>query len=427
MHKRILASMMLLLLFIPLGAASFTGGIPVREKLFYSEEELSKVDFTTPLTEGEREYYEDTHIYITTAAPSDPVYIFFGHAGIEVDTPDTPPVMFDYGTFRFDNTFYINFALGRLYYNVIESYSFYRYEEFQMDDRTVKRIELDLTPEEKKAVIGFLSYNILPENDTYLYHYYKDNCATRLRDIYNAATGGAFREWCEKQETGKGFRAWSLPYMHPSFFFAFILNYLQGPLVDEPVDLYEACFLPDILLQTIEEYEGKNAEIIYQTKSRPDTPDHYDLITRSFIAGLAISILILLTSSKKKWISRIGDLTSGAVYLFLGVMSLVLLFMMTMTNHDVTYGNTNIIVISPFVLALAAMHLASLGKKERRKGLGSLSKILLISVLSLLALKGCLIDILYEDNIAYFVFIIPLYAAEVLVSRMKAKAVSLYR
>ena len=108
-------------------------------------------------------------------------------------------------------------------------------------------------------------------------------------------------------------------------------------------------------------------------------------------------------------------------------MSLVLLFMMTMTNHDVTYGNTNIIVISPFVLALAAMHLASLGKKERRKGLGSLSKILLISVLSLLALKGCLIDILYEDNIAYFVFIIPLYAAEVLVSRMKAKAVSLYR
>ena len=420
MLKRILVLLILILSLSAVNAASFTGGIPVREDLFYSEEELKNFDFQAPLDESERNYYENTHIYIVTASPSDSVYIYFGHAGIEVDTPSSPPVMFDYGTFRFDNTFYINFMLGRLYYNVIESYSEYRYLEFESEDRTIKRIELNLTPEEKKAVIAFLSYNILPENDTYLYHYYKDNCATRLRDIYNAATGGAFRAWCEERDTGKSFRAWSLPYMHQSFFFAFILNYLQGPLVDIPVDLYEACFLPDILIDSIAQFEGIEPEIIYETETRPDTPDQYDLTLRSLLAGIIFSALILLTASDKKWIRRIGDLSSGAVYLFLGILSIVLLFMMTLTNHDVTYGNPNILIISPFVLALSAMHFASIGKKERRKGLRSLSLILFTAVLSLLIIKGCLIDILYEDNIAYYLFILPVYGAEVIVRELSS-------
>ena len=74
-----------------------------------------------------------------TASPSEPVYIYFGHAGIAIETPDMPEVMFDYGSFRFDESFYMNFIFGRLYYTIIESYSSYRYDSFIAEDRMMDR------------------------------------------------------------------------------------------------------------------------------------------------------------------------------------------------------------------------------------------------------------------------------------------------
>ena len=419
--RKLISSLFLLLLMLPfLSAASVSGGIPIRDDLFWSEEELQDVDFSAPLTDKEREYYENTHIYLITAAPSEPVYIYFGHAGIAIETPDSPEVMFDYGSFRFDDSFYINFIFGRLYYTIIESYSSYRYDEFMYADRTVERIELMVSPEAKKAIIGFLSYNMRPENNTYLYHYYEDNCATRPRDIYNAATGGAFREWAGNIETGKSFRAWSTPYMSPSFFFAFVLNYLQGPSVDRPVSLYEACFLPDVLLSAISEYEAKEPETLYQTRTREATPERYSLALRSVILAALFSAAILLTATRSRALRIIGDLVSAALWLFMGILSTVLLFMMVATNHNVTYGNWNVLIISPLVLALATLHIASLGRKERRRSIGRIVRPMLMLSCILLVLKGCLMDMMIQDNLSYYIFAIAAYASEYLVSVLSA-------
>ncbi len=420
MRKLISALLLLFAVLTAVNAASSSGGIPIRDDLFWSEEELEKIDFSAPLSDSEREYYENTHIYYVTASPSEPVYIYFGHAGISVDTPDMPEIMFDYGTFRFDDSFYVNFIFGRLYYTIIQSYASYRYDEFINDDRTVKKIELMITPEAKKAVMGFLAYNVLPENDTYLYHYYKDNCATRPRDIYNAATGGEFRSWAESIDTGKSWRAWSTPYMHPSLFFAFILNYLQGPSVDEPVSLYDAAFLPDVLLSAIEEFENTEAETVYETKTREDTPLTYSLTLRSIPIALIFSLFILLTATRWRGLRIVGDIISGMVWLFMGLLSVVLLFMMVATNHNVTYGNWNILIISPLVLALAFMHFASIGKRERRKSIGRLSRLMLIVSSVMLVLKGCLMDMMIQDNIAYYIFALSAYASEYLVMVLSA-------
>ena len=420
MRKLISALSLLLLSLSLISAASISGGIPIREDLFWSEEELKNIDFSAPLSNSEREYYENTHIYLVTASPSEPVYIYFGHAGIAIETPDMPEVMFDYGSFRFDESFYMNFIFGRLYYTIIESYSSYRYDSFIAEDRTVEKLELMISPEAKKAVIGFLSYNILPENSTYLYHYYNDNCATRLRDIYNAATGGEFRKWAENIDTGKSFRAWSTPYMHPSLFFAFILNYLQGPNVDKPVTLYDACFLPDILLSSIEEFEKASAETMYETQTREATPETYSLTLRSIGIAAVFSVLILLTATKYRLLRIIGDITAGFIWLLMGLLSVVLLFMMVATNHNVTYGNWNVMIISPFVLILAFLHFSSLGRKEKRKSIGRISRLMLIVSSTMLVLKGCLMDMMIQDNLAYYIFAISAYASEYAVSVLSA-------
>ena len=115
--RKLLPLLIAMILALPLYAASVEGGIPIRGDLFWSEEELAKMDFNAQLTDDEREYYENTHIYLVTASPADPVYVYFGHAGIAVDAPDRDEIMFDYGSFRFSDGFYINFILGRLYYS----------------------------------------------------------------------------------------------------------------------------------------------------------------------------------------------------------------------------------------------------------------------------------------------------------------------
>ncbi len=415
--RKILPLLILLTAASALGAASVSGGIPVREGLFYSEEELCKVDFSAPLSSSERSYYEECRIYIVTASATEPVYAYFGHAGIEVEAPGSAPVMFDYGTFAFGDGFYLNFALGLLYYSLNESYADFRLDDFISDDRTVRRLELELTAEEKRAVIAFLTFNAEPENSTYLYHYYKDNCATRIRDIYNATTGGEFRKWAENIETGRSFRDWSTPYMAPSFFFAFLLNYLQGPEVDRPVNLYEACFLPDVLLSSIEEYEGRTADTLHQSETRKPVSENYSLTLRTAAAAIVFAIIICLASSRYKAARVLSDLASGVVWLFLGVLSAVLLFMMTATNHDVTYWNANVLVISPLVLANAFLHFASIGKKERRRALMLLSRTLLAAVSVLLAAKGCLMGTAVQDDIAYYILAITAYAAEYLTAR----------
>ena len=410
-----------MILALPLYAASVEGGIPIRGDLFWSEEELAKMDFNAQLTDDEREYYENTHIYLVTASPADPVYVYFGHAGIAVDAPDRDEIMFDYGSFRFSDGFYINFILGRLYYSCIETYASYRYDDFIRNDRTIKKIELMMTPEAKKATLAFLSYNVLPENETYLYHYNEDNCATRPRDIYNATTGGAFKSWAEDIECGT-YRSWSTLYLSKSLFFNYVLNFLQGPSVDKPITLYEATFLPDLLMKAIEEYEGSEAETVYQTKSREALPEHYSLVLDSLPVLFATAVIILLTASNKKWIRVIAHSISAIIYLFLAVLSTALVLFMCFSNHDVTYGNWNILILPPFILALSAMHIASLGKKERRKSIAFFSRIMLITTLVLLSIKGCFLSFFIQDNIVYYLTAIILYGSEIC-----ATALSSYR
>ena len=416
--RRLLFVIIMLLLILPLPSASVEGGIPIRADLFWSEEELAKMDFTAPLSDEEREYYENTHIYLVTASPADPVYVYFGHAGIAVDTPDMDEVMFDYGSFRFSDGFFINFILGRLYYSCIETYASYRYDDFVRADRTIKKIELEMTPEAKKTTIAFLNYNVLPENEVYLYHYYNDNCATRPRDIYNATTDGDFREWAEQRNCGT-FRSWSTLYLSKSLFFNYVLNFLQGPSIDKPISLYEATFLPDVLMDAVAEYQGSIAETTYETKTREPLPDSYSLTLHSIPLLLAGAIIILLTASKRKWLRVIGDLLSSFIYLFFAVLSAILVFVMCFTNHNVTYGNWNFLFIPPFIIVLTVLHLASLGKKERRKSIAFFSRIMLIVTLVLLTIKGCLMSIMIQDNIVYYLTALVLYGSE-----MAATAIS---
>ena len=204
--------------------------------------------------------------------------------------------------------------------------------------------------------------------------------------------------------------------MHKSLFFAFVLNYLQGPRVDRPVSLYDACFLPDVLISAVSRYEGSEPEILHETRTREATPESYSLTGRSIIISAVAAFFILLTGAKHKALRIIGDISSALIWLSMGILSSVLLFMMVATNHNVTYGNWNVMIISPVVLVLSFLHFSSIGRKEKRKSIGRVSRTMLITASVLLVLKGCLLDMMIQDNLAYYIFALSAYASEYYVS-----------
>ncbi len=413
--KRFLITLLLVLIASNVFAISITEGISVRPDLFYSEEELRKEDFSGELSDDEREYYENTSIYLMTASPAEPVYIYFGHSGLVIDTPDQEPITYEWGSFSFSDGFYLNFVKGLLYYSITTGWTERSTARFINDDRTVSILPLTLSAEAKKAVMHFVSRNALPENRTYLYHYYKDNCATRIRDIYAEATGGEFRNWAESIETGRSYREWAELYLSPSLFFEYLLNYWEGPSIDEPLNLYEACFLPEILEKAISGFENQERTVLYETKSREPVPESYSLELRAAAIGMVLMVFPLLTLSRKRGIRRSGDVTTAIIEMLFGIISVALIVLMALTNHDVTYWNINVFVISPVLLISSVLHLASLGRKERRRALWQSNFLTLF--LYALALLVQLITAFHQDNASYYISVLPLYAAELISAR----------
>ena len=383
--------------------------------LFDIDKELDSFK-TSEVTEEEREKYNDMEFYLITGGPGSLVWENFGHSAILFTSPDSFPIAYDWGIFTFDDSFFVNFAFGRLYYEAWATYGEYRIESLIADDRSVRALKLELDENQKKNLLSFLIYSTKEENKTYLYDYFRDNCATRPRDIYSWLTGGEFEEKLKSTPSEETLRETVERHLSLSTFpVAWTISYLLGPDTDKEETMWEACFLPSTLNACIKEYQESEDDIIYSSESRKSVPEKWSLKTRSILMGLILIAISLLPLTKKRWVERISDIILGIIYLFFAVLSLVLLFFMLFTIHNVTKGNVNFLLISPLCLVSSFLHFASLSKKRRNKALLINSGTMLALALIVLVLR-LIIPSFIQDSYAVFIPAIMLYASEAFVS-----------
>lgn len=370
------------------------------ENPFPSEENLLKFDF-----EDEKGDLGGYTVDLVTIDTGDEVYTYFGHTSLEVEDPTGNDVFFDYGYFSFDDGFYLDFAFGRLYYMVSASPSFYRMAEFETEGRTVRKVALELDDAQKRGIIDFLNYNAREENRTYLYHYYDDNCATRVRDIINAATKGDFKTWAEAIPTGWTKRSSAARYLDKDLFFSFVINYLEGPYVDKPMNLYQAMYLPEVLESAVNRYQGTESTVLMTDTSRTKYAGMPFFAKAAIISLLLILLSSVSAFSKSRGWRRISDIILAVFFLFMTILSAVLLFMMLFTDHDVTYLNANILFINPVLIVFLAE--ASVGRSCKKRGRLSL---LFLSVMSCtLILKGLFPTVFIQENLAFYMIMASVY------------------
>ncbi|MFA6845165.1 MAG: DUF4105 domain-containing protein, partial [Sphaerochaetaceae bacterium] len=95
--KKIMAMALAFICLVNLGALSMTGHDVAQP--FDSQEELEKFDFTLPLTANQKEWIDQCSISVVIIGPGNPLYSWFGHAGIIIKQPNGQSIMYDYGIF----------------------------------------------------------------------------------------------------------------------------------------------------------------------------------------------------------------------------------------------------------------------------------------------------------------------------------------
>ncbi|MDR2028813.1 MAG: DUF4105 domain-containing protein [Treponema sp.] len=319
---------------------------------------------------------------IAVMGPGDELYFWWGHIGLIIENADTGRSDFyDYGIFSFRNAhFFTNFAFGRLLYSCGVSPTNSNIAQYISINRAVTLYTLDLPPEKKEEVRQFVEQNVLPENRDYYYHHFKDNCATRIRDIIDLATGGQFFEALGNLPGRYTLRQHVRRHTWFSPFFDWFLNFCMGQDIDTPITVWQEMFLPAEIGRRIEDFRYRDpsgrernlvssVEVIHRAPDRPavlEVPRKQwprELLLGSLLAA-ALGFFLILRRKKNAAGNILLGLSQSILGLFFGGAGSILFFMTFFTNHDYTYHNSNILYINPLLLAAVPLGILFAAAKD---------------------------------------------------------------
>ena len=331
---------------------------------------------------------DDLVLKLVTIEPSGPIYTWWGHSALIVEDRRLGQSRFyNYGLFSFEQeNFVLNFAMGRLWFQVGASDTGRELEFYRDLDRTIRIQTLDLSPKKRLEMALFLEVNILPQNRTYLYEHYSDNCATRVRDLIDATIGGQLAE--ATSDPGRmSLRQHTRRFTARNPFMDWLLMFLMSGVIDQPITRWEEMFLPSELERDVADlrYRDENGTekplvsettVYYQSRSGRRVPERVPAgWPPALVPGLVSALLALLLACliRKNGRSRAAAWTllgihSAVAGLVLGLFGATLLFMIGFTDHAVTYGNENIFLACPLALAAVPLGLAAALGRRRKSG-----------------------------------------------------------
>lgn len=297
---------------------------------------------------------ENARISIITMGPSqDEVYTAFGHSGIRVyDSVQHIDAFFNYGVFNFNQPyFYLNFTRGNLNY-MVDAYSYKDFLDYYIEhQRFVHEQILNLNSQQKQQTFDFLLWNIQPQNQNYLYDYFYNNCATKVRDVFKSVLKSAVAFDSSYIKTNYTIRNLTDIYLKQQPWGDLGIDICLGLPMDKKASPYEYMFLPDYIESSfdhaINNAIGKSLvkeKIIVYEPEPEKAPFHWFHPWIVFGIFLAFaSILTWLDWSRKKT-STWFDVT---LFFVTGLLGILLLLLWTMTDHKAAANNFNLLWALP--------------------------------------------------------------------------------
>ncbi len=305
-----------------------------------------------------RQLSPKAEISLLTIGPGENLYDTFGHTAVHVeDTDRNLNVVFNYGYFNLEApNFYLKFARGKLLYKLgVNPYDEF-YESYVQEQRWIKAQVLNLTIAEKQAVFNFLAHNAKPENSTYLYDFFYDNCATRPLDVLRTISNNQLQLHIDNFPSGKTHRDLIHDYVPVNTWGRLGIDIALGSIIDKKVDHRYYLFLPDYMMDAFAKAELTNAgatkSLVAKTEDRfvstdPASYGHSFVLSPFLILTLLAILLIWKTYTDLKT-NRRPYLLDKLILAITGIIGISLFLLWTATDHTATAWNYNLLWAFPF-------------------------------------------------------------------------------
>ena len=303
------------------------------------------------LTSFSKNAYDNVKIGIVTVSPGTAYFEAFGHSAIRVKSDDYDQT-FGFGYFNFeDEDFLLNFAQGKMTYYLGVQDSDYEIQRYQDQGRKVTVQWLSLNSEQKKSLVQELSFLSRPENRSYQYDYFENNCTSRIRDLIDTrlpqskhkSLNTSLKHSLYQNIFPVSNQAWlnlgfAIGFGHPAY---------------QIKNQWQLLVFPDNYMQSLSNQNNKlnliESESIWYQPSLAEQSIHSHSFWATHYALILVSLILVilfLVFRKKMWIHKFWLILNG----FIG---LILLTLWIFTEHKVAVWNYNLLLFMPFMLLLS--------------------------------------------------------------------------
>lgn len=305
---------------------------------------------------------DQSQISVITCAPyQGELYSAFGHSAIRIYDPiNQIDYAYNYGVFDFDQpNFYLNFTRGHLLYKLaVQHYPRFK-DIYLYYGRWVHEQIIDLDQDQKQKLFDYLQWNAQPENQNYLYDYFYNNCATKIRDVFKEVLKDDIHFDGSYITTHYSIRDLTDIYLKNQPWGDLGIDICLGLPMDKKASPYDYMFLPDYVESSFNhatlKREGTPIPAVRETIVA--NPEHTEVITHIFpnpwlVFGLLL--LVVCAISWKDFIKRKPTVWLDFTLLFVtGAIGCLLFVLWVATDHKAAANNFNLLWAMPFNLGAA--------------------------------------------------------------------------
>ena len=295
---------------------------------------------------------EKAEVSVITCGPGAQLFTAFGHSAFRISDPVLKiDKIYNYGTFNFNApNFYLNFAKGKLTYQLSTSPFSYFLRVYKYENRWVKSQVLNLKPEELQAFYDFLQNNAKPQNRDYQYDFFYDNCSTKIETVIKTILKEKVHFNNDHITSSKTHRDLIADYTVDQKWGKFGIDLALGSVIDRTATKDEYKFLPDYIFQAMDNATIKigntNEPLVLATKTFLNSNKTNSNLLFGYLTA-PISILTILSlivgfitfkNLRKKQRSRWLDFS---LHLITGIIGIAVFLLWFATDHTATYKNLN--------------------------------------------------------------------------------------
>lgn len=296
---------------------------------------------------------------LLTCEPSNELYTSFSHSALHIcDTATGIDVVYNYGTFDFATPHFVwKFATRTLDYCISrESYRSF-INDYTHQRRAVWEQRLMLSQQEVCNLFLMLEFNYQPDYRWYRYDFFRDNCATRIRDMICKSLDHREIAYRTDDRTGKSYR--EIVYTtneKTKLWWRLAIDMALGARCDRDCSTWERAFLPMEMMRQFDTLKTKGsgeriaapAVKLLEDRREPLRMSVSPTIT-FWLIFFAVAVLSI-AGRKKGWTLGWLDI---ALFVVPAMLSPVAMFLWFCSAHWCAKWNLNLMWASPLFFYLA--------------------------------------------------------------------------